>query len=874
MNADADLDEPVAHFERAKDAMSVGDWPKALAAYDALLRLEPGHVPSLNNRGIVLSSLGRHAEALASFEAVLAINPDDPLALNNRGEELQRLMRPDEALASYDAAIALAPDFPEAHGNRGHLLSQLGRIGEAIQALERAIQIEPANPRFYQHLAPLRRFDAGDPLIKQMQRLAARPGLSPEGRVELGFALAKALGDTGAHDQAFEELARANGLKRSGFDYDEAATLGELERIGRLFGEDFLARTVGAGDPGPAPIMIVGMPRSGSTLVEQILASHPKVFAAGERCDLDDAIAEALQRAGAEPFPEGAAGLTPRAIGDLGRDYAQRLGALAPSAERIVDKRLSNFRHLGLVHAALPGARFVYVRRDPVDACMSCYSRLFGGDQPFAYDLGELGRYHRALDDLMRWWRELLPATAFLELDYEALVADPEPEVRRLLAHCGLEWDPSCLEFHRTQRQVRTSSASQVRRPLYTGAIGASRPYLRRLGPLLEALDAKPQDRSAATVVGEAGQAEGEASVMAIDKLERKAAAGDLAAQRALAERLDGEGRHTEAIDWLARAGRAGDVEALTRVAVRLLIGLNAPFLPADGARLLANAADAGGAEAMERLAVLIGGGFYARQSWAAALELLASAAEQGSSSAQAQLQLLAGARSEGAAWTDLGRSVDVRSWTTAPEPRVLSQSPRVLAVSRLVSADVCDWIVAQAAARLERAELYDPRTGRPVLGTETRLNRIANFNLAETNLANLFVQARMAAAIGAPIPMLEAFAVLHYAPGEEYGEHVDFLDPAIPAYAAELAQRGQRVATCLIYLNDDYEGGETEFPKLGLSFKGKKGDALIFFSTDHSGRPDPRTVHAGRTPTSGEKWLLSQFFRDRPVVGVAPRRA
>ena len=131
-----------------------------------------------------------------------------------------------------------------------------------------------------------------------------------------------------------------------------------------------------------------------------------------------------------------------------------------------------------------------------------------------------------------------------------------------------------------------------------------------------------------------------------------------------------------------------------------------------------------------------------------------------------------------------------------------------------------------------------------------------------------------LAAALGAPQAMLEPFAVLNYAPGEEYGEHVDYLDPAIPAYAAELAQRGQRVATCLLYLNDDFEGGETEFTKLGLSFKGRKGDALFFFSADSSGRPDPRTVHAGRTPTSGEKWLLSQFFRNRPVVGAQGRRA
>ena len=873
MSAEDDADGPAAHFERARAAMAAGRWMEALAAYDAVLHLEPGHVPSLNNRGIVLSRLSRHPEALASFEAVLAINPDDPLALNNRGEELQRLMRPGEALASYDAAIALAPDFPEAHANRGHLLSQLGRTEEAIQSIERAIRIDPAKPRFYQHLAPLRRFDAGDPLIGQMQRLAARPHLPSDDRIELAFALAKALGDTGAHDQAFEELVRANSLKRASFDYDEAATLGELERIGRLFGEEFLARTAGAGDPGPSPILIIGMPRSGSTLVEQILASHPRVFAAGELGDLDDAIAEALRRAGAGAYPEGAACLAPRAIRDMGRDYAQRLAAIAPNAERVVDKRLSNFRHLGLVHAALPGARLVEVRRDPVDACLSCYSRLFGGDQPFAYDLGELGRYYRGLDGLMRRWRELLPATALLQLDYEALVTDPEPQVRRLLEHCGLEWDPSCLEFHRTERQVRTSSASQVRRPLYTGALGVSRPYLPHLGPLLEALGVKPQESTLAAVLGEIGPGQGEASVLTIDQLERKAAGGDLAAQRALADRLDAEGRHTEAIDWLARAGRAGDVEALTRVAVRLLIGLNAPFMPADGARLLANAAEAGGAEAKERLAVLIGGGFYARQDWAAALDLLAQAADQGSPSARTQLQLLA-SRNEDLAWSELSRAVDVGRWTTAPEPRVLSQSPRVLAVSGLVPPDVCDWIVAQAAARLQRAELYDPRTGQPVLGRDTRLNRIANFNLAETHLANLFVQARMAAAIGAPMPMLEAFAVLHYAPGEEYGEHVDFLDPAIPAYAAELAQRGQRVATCLVYLNDDYQGGETEFPKLGLRFKGQKGDALIFFSTDSSGRPDLRTVHAGRTPASGEKWLLSQFFRDRPVVGTAPRRA
>ena len=356
--------------------------------------------------------------------------------------------------------------------------------------------------------------------------------------------------------------------------------------------------------------------------------------------------------------------------------------------------------------------------------------------------------------------------------------------------------------------------------------------------------------------------------------LQQQAASGDVRAQLELARALDAEGRHADAIDWLALAAQAGDAEALTSLGLRLIVGKDAPFLPADGARLLANAADAGGAQGMEHLAVLIGGGFYARQSWDAALDLLGRAAEAGSASAQTQLQMLAGRDCGAEPWTDLRRAVDLAAWTSAPEPEILSASPRVMTVAKLVPPAVCDWITGQCAGRMMRAELYDPATGRSVAGTETRLNQIANFNLAETNLANLLVQARMAAAIGASMPMLEPFAVLHYSPGEEYGEHVDFLDPAIPAYAAELAQRGQRVATCLIYLNDDYEGGETEFPQLGLSFKGQKGDALIFFNADAAGQPDRRTVHAGRTPTSGEKWLLSQFFRNRPVVGGASRLA
>jgi hypothetical protein len=287
--------------------------------------------------------------------------------------------------------------------------------------------------------------------------------------------------------------------------------------------------------------------------------------------------------------------------------------------------------------------------------------------------------------------------------------------------------------------------------------------------------------------------------------------------------------------------------------------------------RLLNNAAVAGGAEAAGTLAVLIGGGIYARQSWPVALDCLQRSAELGSVRARRQLEILAGAPVGAGpdACKRLRQGIDLAPWFAAATTEAISASPRIFSVRGLIPPQACAWVIDEAKDRLVRAELYDPVTGKPMLGTETRLNRIANFNLAQTSLLNILIQHRMSAATGIPFQMMEAFAVLHYAPGEEYGEHVDYLDPAIPAYAQELARAGQRIATCLIYLNEGYEGGETEFTKLGISFKGGQGDALVFFSADPaSGRPDPRTVHAGRTPTSGEKWLWSQFFRNRTTVG------
>ncbi|MGH7030610.1 MAG: sulfotransferase family protein [Stellaceae bacterium] len=236
------------------------------------------------------------------------------------------------------------------------------------------------------------------------------------------------------------------------------------------------------GDASPLPVFIVGMPRSGTTLVEQMLASHPEVHGAGELGEIERAVA-ALGGPDGVPADIGGAELR-----RLGASYLAKVTALAPGATRITDKMPANFRYAGLIHLALPNARIIHLSRDPVDTCLSCFSILFGGDQPFTYDLGELGRYYRAYQRLMAHWRAVLPAGVMLEVRYEALVGDFEQEARRIVAHCGLRWNAACLDFHNTRRPVHTASSVQVRRPLYRSSVGRWRPAEEVLRPLLDAL--------------------------------------------------------------------------------------------------------------------------------------------------------------------------------------------------------------------------------------------------------------------------------------------------------------------------------------------------------------------------------------------------
>ena len=323
-----------------------------------------------------------------------------------------------------------------------------------------------------------------------LESLAADSGrLPPEKMVYIHFALGKALEDVGDYRRAFEHFRQGNALKRHATRFDEAASCRDFTQIAETFDADVLRRLFGLGDPSPTPIFVVGMPRSGSTLVEQILASHPQVHAAGELDSLSRVV-HAASTAGSAPAPaaEPSNALAAEPLRQVGQAYLASLPAVADGKTRIVDKAPGNFFHVGLIHLALPNARIIHTTRSPLDTCVSCFTRLFSDGQDYSYDLAELGRYYCRYEKLMAHWRSILPPGAMLDVEYEKVVDDLEGQARRLVEFCGLAWDAACLNFHQTNRPVATASSVQVRRPLYRTSLDRWRRYEAWLEPLLAEL--------------------------------------------------------------------------------------------------------------------------------------------------------------------------------------------------------------------------------------------------------------------------------------------------------------------------------------------------------------------------------------------------
>jgi tetratricopeptide (TPR) repeat protein len=432
-------------------------------------------------------------EAATAVERAHALNPANHDAANIMGRVAFERGDLDAALAHYRRALALKPDLADAHNNMGNVLKELGHLREAEDAFLEALRLDPDVTGVYVNLADSKKFAPGDPHLAAMETLAAQAdGLSKTDRMQLDFALGKAYADLKDHARSFKHLLAGNAAKRSTIAYDECATFALFDQIEATFTGELIDGKGGNGDPSAMPIFIIGMPRSGTTLIEQIIASHPAVVGAGELQTLNDVVLTVRgPDAKALAYPDFVPALEAPALHEIGAAYVAAVRKLAAGGEHVTDKMPANYYFAGLIRLALPNAKIIHTIRDPVDTCISCFSKLFSGEQNHTYDLAELGRYYRRYERLMAHWYGVLPAGSILDVRYESVVADLEAQARRIVAYCGLPWHDDCLSFHKTERPVRTASATQVRQPIYNSAIGRWRVYEQHIGPLLEALGAR-----------------------------------------------------------------------------------------------------------------------------------------------------------------------------------------------------------------------------------------------------------------------------------------------------------------------------------------------------------------------------------------------
>lgn len=466
-----------------------------LAACETAATLAPGD-PHIGYRlGDAQRRAGRFEAAAQTFERALAQHPDPSLPrLAPRLALAQCLAAADEserAGREIERILAGAPGHLPALSLRADLHKQLGELEAAALAYRRVLEAEPHDGAALLSLARLGRQE-DRALVVERAEAGLRSRSDGERTAALHYALANVLEAEGEPERAFEHFQAGARACRRGLDFDLAAERAAFAEIKAVFDAGRLAQSASGGDPAEGPILIVGMPRSGTTLVEQILASHSQVAAGGElpylrRLELDFADLTGSSAA----FPAAVAELGAADFAALGRDYAARLAALAQGQARTTDKAPLNFKYLGLLALMLPAARVLHCRRAPLDTCLSCFTTLFApGRVPFSYDLEELGGYHRLHDDLMAHWRQVLPpGQEAIEVDYEALVAEPEPACRALLAALGLPWEDGVLRFHERKGAVATASAVQVRSPISGRSVGRWRRYEAQLGPLKTALN-------------------------------------------------------------------------------------------------------------------------------------------------------------------------------------------------------------------------------------------------------------------------------------------------------------------------------------------------------------------------------------------------
>jgi len=459
---------------------AAGEYHDAVTSAEQASRLQPDYPKAFLNLGNAQANLGEQDEAVESYSQAVRIAPDFAEGHNNLGCALIELGRIDEGIASLKTAIELNPDYAKAYNNLGGALLDIGCKQDAIASFRRAIELNPNYAEACRQLSNLITFNPDEPLYKQMRGLLDSEEQTDTQRMHLLFGLAKAEDDLGDLDQYFAYLQKGSRLHKqlSGYGIEEDREL--FKSIKASFATPVPQLSIPAVDTEFNPVFVVGMPRSGTTLVEQILSCHSRVYGAGE--------VPTLER-GLEKIGWYASAITPAQLNELRVHYMSWLKSLKVSESHVTDKTTINFRWIGFILCAMPEARIIHIKRDARATCWSIFRHFFDGNgHGYAYNLNDLSEYYKLYVDLMAFWEEVFPGRIH-HINYEALTEDQEAQTRKLIGYCELEWEDRCLDFHLSKRSVSTASHLQVRKKMYQGSSDVWRRYEAHLQPMIRQLE-------------------------------------------------------------------------------------------------------------------------------------------------------------------------------------------------------------------------------------------------------------------------------------------------------------------------------------------------------------------------------------------------
>lgn len=473
----------------ASALQALGHPEDAVACWQRGLAIRPQHIVSWMGLTDTYRSLGLTAEELEACETMQGLAPQDPVIATRMAESLIAAGSYERAARILEDVLSKTPNMASAYCLKGVLLTILGDFTGAGKQFEAALNISPDFSQVYVNFVAIKKFSLTDPLVSYLEENTQNDHWKElSQKINVHFSLGKIYHDNHDYTRAFMHYLPGNTLFRQTIDYSTDSQRKYFSGIKHHLGRDFLVRHESFAEPSNKPVFIVGMPRSGTSLVEQILASHPDIHGGGELTFLSNALRRRLGVNFRVDFAHSVATLENGALRDISQEYMRNIRAIAPNASRVTDKMPSNFMQIGLMNALFPNARIIHCRRDPLDTCVSCFTTLFKSGQSFSYDLKELGEFYGLYEDLMNYWYEVLPPGAIIDVQYENLAHNPENEARRLIDHLGMEWNSECLKFQDTKRPVRTASMYQVRQPMYQSSIGRWRLYGEHLQPLMDAL--------------------------------------------------------------------------------------------------------------------------------------------------------------------------------------------------------------------------------------------------------------------------------------------------------------------------------------------------------------------------------------------------